>query len=506
MRHMHESVHRLVEDELGRSSVRAVWSGPNVLNGAAATTPELVAQLGGPQDISLDGPREVHDRVRFYTGGRGGTYDDTRAVLDQVLRRHPDMGVSAVLTAYCTDIAKIFSHLYDDVGARNIYMKPVNAPHDVDYALNVRSLPDFQEGYLGLIEHILDRPAPEILSRLLGPELRRLLHALLLPSKGSCRSDSPVRCWQERSLCRHERPALRLRSFHRQVRLAHRRPRQRVRRGTAAAIRVTDGRLSRNLVVVARCATCAVAVATTRPCWPTETSRNRTRSSVSSYASSPDSAIRLIAVLREQHPAVLAALPTPFGLDLAFAESPAETAYQPRGRLRPRPSPIPRALHGVGRVRGGLPPQGDLRLGCSMQNSKLTVELTGEGLSQVEAVRVWLQPYGDTRFTLGDVPVLTPYNSGHQLRVTADKASWLATPTDTYRRVPHPPLLWHDAADVVVVREARSRQVTIDLSKIEIDGPSLGINVFVVLNDWRRKRCSRATSHSLSCLKTLPGR
>ncbi len=482
---MHESVHRLVEDELGRSSVRAVWSGPNVLNGAAATTPELVAQLGAPQDISLDGPREVHDRVRFYTGGRGGTYDDTRAVLDQVLRRHPDMGVSAVLTAYCTDIAKIFSHLYDDVGARNIYMKPVNAPHDVDYALNVRSLPDFQEGYLGLIEHILDRPAPEILSRLLALNYEDFFMRFFYRVK-------------DRAVQTHRCGA-----------------------GKSGAYVDTNGRLYAcahfigksgwhigdldngfdeelrqrfaSLTVDSRepCRSCSVRYVCGGGCYYQAVLAN-------GDIAQPDEvkcelirfltrlAIRLIAVLREQHPAVLAALPTPFGLDLAFAESPAETAYQPRGRLRPRPSPIPRALHGVGRVRGGLPPQGDLRLGCSMQNSKLTVELTGEGLSQVEAVRVWLQPYGDTRFTLGDVPVLTPYNSGHQLRVTADKASWLATPTDTYRRVPHPPLLWHDAADVVVVREARSRQVTIDLSKIEIDGPSLGINVFVVLNDWRR--------------------
>jgi radical SAM additional 4Fe4S-binding domain len=130
--------------------------------------PELAVRIGPPQDISVDGPREVHDRVRFYTNDRGGTYDDVRSVLDRVLAKHPDMGVSAVLTAYCTDFAMIFRHLFEDIGARNIYMKPVNATHDKDYALNARTLPEFQRGYAEMVEHILDHEPEGILDRLLA--------------------------------------------------------------------------------------------------------------------------------------------------------------------------------------------------------------------------------------------------------------------------------------------------------------------------------------------------
>ncbi|MFJ8476494.1 radical SAM protein [Kitasatospora sp. NPDC094011] len=168
VRHMHDQVHAMVEEGLADSPVSVVWAGPMVTNATLSMTPELADKLGPPQDISLDGPKDVHDRVRFYTNGRGGTYDHVRSVLDRVLARHPDMGVSAVLTAYCTDFTAIFRHLFEDVGARNIYMKPVNATYDKEYALNAKTLPRFRQGYSDLVEHILAQPPEGILARLLA--------------------------------------------------------------------------------------------------------------------------------------------------------------------------------------------------------------------------------------------------------------------------------------------------------------------------------------------------
>jgi radical SAM protein with 4Fe4S-binding SPASM domain len=397
------------------------------------------------------------------------------------------MGVSAVLTAYCTDIAGIFSHLYDEVGARNIYMKPVNAPHDADHALNQHTLAAFQAGYLGLVEHILNRSPGEILNRLLALNPEDFFMRFFYRIKD--RTIQTYRCGA----------------------------------GKSGAYVDTNGRLYACAHFIGKSGWdighidtgfdedrrrkfASLTVDTREPC----------RSCFARYVcgggcyyqavlangdiSRPDEvkcelirfltrlAIRLVETLRIEHPQVLAALSTPYGLDHALAGAPADTVYRPLGRLRQTSAPAPLALHAPGRVRRGLPLTHDLLLRCSICDRRLTIELSGPAVGagcdqrdSVDAVRIWMQPWGDGQFTLADLQVRTGWNSGRLLRVTADGAAWLDTPDERYRRVPHPQPRWLATPDTRVERDIGVIRVRIDLGTLPTTTSALGINVFADL-------------------------
>lgn len=487
VRHLHDEVHQLVEDGLQDAPTAIVWSGPNVTNGTLSMSDDLSAQLGPPQDISLDGPREVHDRVRFYTNGRGGTYDDVRAVLDQVLRRHPDMGVSVVLTAYCTDIAGIFSHLYDEVGARNIYMKPVNAPHDAECALNRDTLAAFQAGYLGLVEHILAHQPNGILDRLLALNPEDFFMRFVYRVKD--RAVQTYRCGAGKSgayvdtngllyACAHFIGKSGWQIGHVDTGF------DKERRGQFASLTV-DSREP--------CCRCFARYICGGGCYYQAVLAN-------GDIAQPDAvkcelirfltqlAIRLVAALRDEYPQVLAALPTPFGIDHTMASASADTSYRPLGRLRRAGDPAPVPLHDPGRVRRGLPLSRELLLRGTIHDRTLAVELSGSalglnnaGFGDVAAVRIWLQPWGDGRFTLADLPVRSCWNSGRLLRVTATDAAWLDTPDGPYRRVPHSPARWLPAPDVHVEWDTSGLRIVLDLGALATTAPSLGMNVYADL-------------------------
>lgn len=151
---IHESVFSIVEEVFQESNVNALWAGPYITNAILASEPDIADNLGVPQDVSCDGPKEVHDAMRKYPNGKG-TYDDVRKSIDIILEKHPLIGVSAVLTAKYTEFDKVFLHLYEELGFRCIYMKPVNVTHDIDYSLNMQNVDLFKEGYTKLVNLIL---------------------------------------------------------------------------------------------------------------------------------------------------------------------------------------------------------------------------------------------------------------------------------------------------------------------------------------------------------------
>lgn len=131
-----------------------VWAGTNTTNGTLFTRPEAVGEIAPPMDISLDGPEHVHNRFRKYVNGKG-TFDDVVAVAKATLRKYPGIGCSAVLTAAHTDFVEIFRFLHEELGFRDIYMKPVNAERHVPYGLNRATLPAFQQGYTELVQYLM---------------------------------------------------------------------------------------------------------------------------------------------------------------------------------------------------------------------------------------------------------------------------------------------------------------------------------------------------------------
>ncbi|MFJ2864975.1 radical SAM protein [Kitasatospora sp. NPDC087314] len=483
VRHMHEEVQALVEEGLADSPVSVLWAGPMVTNATLSMTPELADRLGPPQDISLDGPKDVHDRVRFYTSGRGGTYDHVRLVLDRVLARHPDMGVSAVLTAYCTDFVAIFRHLFEDVGARNIYMKPVNATHDKDYALNAATLPAFRRGYADLVEHILAQPPEGILARLLALNSEDFFMRYFYRVKD--RAAQVYRCGAGKSgtyldtngnlyPCAH---FIGKSGWH----IGH------------ASTGVEDSERSRylDLVVDDRdgCSTCPSRYVCGGGCYYQAvlangdiTKPDEVKCDLIRFLT--DLAVRLVITLREKHPEVLDALPAPYGLTDEALTAPPEADYMPAARLHAtsgdEDAVIP--LVGPGRLRGGLVNPEGLRARFSLDDGHLAVRLDFGGTpSIVRAVRVRLQPLGSGTFTLHDLAA-QQWPGEQQLSCSRDGARWLQAPTARFRRVPHPDPVWEDAVDVDLSWAPQQVRLTVPLPAQELVA-ELGVNVFVDFED-----------------------
>ncbi|MFI6448819.1 radical SAM protein [Kitasatospora sp. NPDC050543] len=484
VRHMHEQVHAMVEEGLADSPVSVVWAGPMVTNATLSMTPELADKLGPPQDISLDGPKDVHDRVRFYTNGRGGTYDHVRSVLDRVLARHPDMGVSAVLTAYCTDFTAIFRHLFEDVGARNIYMKPVNATHDKDYALNAETLPRFRQGYAELVDHILAQPPEGILARLLALNSEDFFMRFFYRVKD--RAAQVYRCGAGKSgtyldtngnlyPCAH---FIGKSGWH----IGH----------ASTGVEDSERRKYLDLVVDERdvCSSCPSRYVCGGGCYYQAvlangdiTKPDEVKCDLIRFIT--DLAVRLVVTLREKHPEVLDALPSPYGLtDGALAAAP-ESAYLPAARLHTAPGTEQPAipLGGPGRVRGGLVNPAGLTASLSVDTDELAVRLDLSSMPDaVRGVRVRLQPLGPDAITLHDLAA-QQWPGERQLRCTRDGAFWLNAPTGRFRQIPHPAPVWDDAADVGLSWEGEEIRLLVPLPAQGDAEAGLGVNVFVDFED-----------------------
>lgn len=484
VRHVHEEVHRLVEEGLADTPLTVVWNGPMVTNATLSMAPELADTIGPPQDISVDGPKEVHDRVRPYTNDRGGTYDDVRLVLDRVLANHPGMGVSSVLTAYCTDFAMIFRHLYEDIGARNIYMKPVNATHDEDYALNVKTLPDFQRGYAEMVENILSYEPQGILDRLLALNSEDFFMRYFYRVKD--RIAQVYRCGAGKS-------GVYLDTNGRLYPCAHFIGKSGWHIGHATTgIDEAKRQQYLELTVDTRepCRSCSARYVCGGGCYYQAVLAN-------GDIRKPDEvkcdlirfltnlAIRLVIHLREHHPDVLDALPSPFGLPREALDLSPDAPYLPMGRLVAADSPQPLPLGGPRRIRGGLAASDGLRAQVQVSGGRFTATVTSDGDPDViRGVRLWIQPLGSDAFTMRDLAVRRPGDSGHLLKLTRSGAAWLDVPNDRFRRVPYARETWSEADNVDV--EWRNGQIRFETDLVagsaNVDS-AVGINLFVDLRD-----------------------
>lgn len=484
VRHLHDQVHTMVEEGLADSPITVVWAGPMVTNATLSLDPDLADRLGPPQDISLDGPKPVHDRVRFYTNGRGGTYDHVRSVLDRVLANHPDMGVSAVLTAYCTDFVAIFRHLFEEVGARNIYMKPVNATHDKDYALNAQTLADFQRGYADLVEHILAQPPEGILARLLALNSEDFFMRFFYRVKD--RAAQVYRCGAGKS-------GTYLDTNGKLYPCAHFIGKSGWDIGHATTgVDPAARRRYLDLVVDERdsCSGCSARYVCGGGCYYQAVLANED-------IATPDQvkcelirfitqlAIRLAVNLRQQHPEVLDALPSPFGIAPEAVGAGPDSPYQPVGQLESAAEQKALiALGGPGRVRGGLlnPPCITATLSVTRQGLAIVVDL-GDEPAAVDSVRLQLQPTGSGRFTMRDLAVQAPGGTGELLKVTRHEARWLQAPSTRFRRTPHPPVAWTQATDVQWSWDAREIWLGVPHDAPGLREEAVGLNLHVYFTD-----------------------
>ena len=146
----------IIAQQNGRTTIGA----PDKLFGVSSRAKERIAQIGkenvidstigvllndeilefvnkemGNMVLSIDGRKEVHDRMRPHRGGQG-SYDEIVPKFKKAAESRGQMNyyVRGTYTHYNTDFAKDVLHLAD-LGFKQISVEPVVAPETEDYAI-----------------------------------------------------------------------------------------------------------------------------------------------------------------------------------------------------------------------------------------------------------------------------------------------------------------------------------------------------------------------------------
>jgi uncharacterized protein len=106
--------------------------------------------------LSLDGRREVHDRMRVYEGG-AGSYDGVIGKFKELVKRRggKDYYVRGTFTKHNLDFAEDVLAIYNE-GFTQISVEPVIASADSDYAITEKELPAIFKEYERLAKIIIN--------------------------------------------------------------------------------------------------------------------------------------------------------------------------------------------------------------------------------------------------------------------------------------------------------------------------------------------------------------
>lgn len=106
--------------------------------------------------ISIDGPREVHDRNRITRGGQG-SYAVVAARSRRLLERYRSrpVGARVTLTHGVTDVRGIWDHLHNELGFYEVGFAPVTSGTDDAFALTAHELQQVFAGFRTLGSHYL---------------------------------------------------------------------------------------------------------------------------------------------------------------------------------------------------------------------------------------------------------------------------------------------------------------------------------------------------------------
>jgi len=114
---------------------------------------EFISQRNG-LSISLDGPKEIHDKNRSFLDG-SGSYDKIMENLPKFRERVSYLSAGSVLSAHAPFPAKILKHNVD-LGFDNVQIKPVRDSYDKPHAFNPDNVDRLLEGYTELSDFLYE--------------------------------------------------------------------------------------------------------------------------------------------------------------------------------------------------------------------------------------------------------------------------------------------------------------------------------------------------------------
>ncbi len=107
--------------------------------------------------VSMDGPKDMHDRLRVFENGRG-SYDIIEPRVRALIQNHRTRPITArvTLTAGVSDVIRIFRHLKQDLGFYEVGFAPVTTSPDQLYAIGQRGMDSVLEQFHVLASEYLE--------------------------------------------------------------------------------------------------------------------------------------------------------------------------------------------------------------------------------------------------------------------------------------------------------------------------------------------------------------
>ncbi|HLH37743.1 MAG TPA: quinohemoprotein amine dehydrogenase maturation protein [Bryobacteraceae bacterium] len=127
---------------------------------ATLLTPAIIEFLSENRigvTVSMDGPPELHDKLRVFANGRG-SYDIIAPRVKALIAHHRTRPITArvTLTRGVTDVVKIFRHLKQDLGFHEVGFAPVTTSPDRLYAIDDRGMDGVLDQFHTLAEEWLE--------------------------------------------------------------------------------------------------------------------------------------------------------------------------------------------------------------------------------------------------------------------------------------------------------------------------------------------------------------
>jgi uncharacterized protein len=126
---------------------------------ATLLTPAIIRFLSENRigvTVSMDGPPELHDRLRVFANGRG-SYDIIAPKVRALLENHRTRPIAArvTLTRGVTDVVRIYRHLKQDLGFHEVGFAPVTTSSNRLYSIEERGMDGVYEQFCALAEEWL---------------------------------------------------------------------------------------------------------------------------------------------------------------------------------------------------------------------------------------------------------------------------------------------------------------------------------------------------------------
>ena len=118
---------------------------------------EYLAENAIGVTVSMDGPKEMQDKFRVFSNGRG-SYDIIKPKVQNLLANHRTRPIAArvTMTSGAMDVKKIYQHLKHELGFYEVGFAPVTTSPDRLYSINEPGMDSVLEQFSALADEYLE--------------------------------------------------------------------------------------------------------------------------------------------------------------------------------------------------------------------------------------------------------------------------------------------------------------------------------------------------------------